>query len=212
MTAPAKFLFDTDFGRGDRRAGGSPAERQAQIAEAEARGYRNGLAAGRDAARQESEQQLAQALARAADGIASLAGDMGALEARLESEAVQVAVAVGSRLSNALLAREPFAEVQALALECFRQLVGAPHLVVRVNDRFFEPARAKLQELAAHSGFQGKVVVLADPEIDQGDCRIEWADGGMARNRAQTAAAIADAVGRYLAVRRAAASSGSQKP
>lgn len=211
MTAPVKFLFDTEFGRGDRRAGGSPAERQAQVAEAEARGYRNGLAAGRNEAQREAEQQLAQALGQAAAGIAALSRDMAALEARLENEAVQVAVAVASRLSNALLQREPFAEIEALVADCCRQLVGAPHLVVRVHDRLFETARTRLQQLAAHSGFQGKLVVLADPEVNPGDCRIEWADGGMTRDRAATAAAVTDAVGRYLAVRRAAASAGSHR-
>jgi flagellar assembly protein FliH len=211
MTAPAKFLFDTDFGRGDRRAGGSPAERQAQVAEAEARGYRNGLLAGRNEARLEAEQQLANALAQVAAGLATLAHDLTALEAKVETEAVQVAVAVGSRLSNALLQREPFAEVEALAVECFRQLVGAPHLVVRVSEPQFEVARERLDELAVRSGFQGKLVVLADPEINAGDCRIEWADGGMVRDRAATAAAIADGVGRYLAVRRNASAGSSRK-
>ena len=45
-------------------------------------------------------------------------------------------------------------------------------------------------------------MVLAEPDIAPGDCRIEWADGGIKRDRAATEAAIADAVGRYIAARR----------
>ena len=37
-----------------------------------------------------------------------------------------------------------------------------------------------------------------------GDCRIEWADGGVTRDRAATLAAIDDVVGRYVAARTSA--------
>jgi len=51
-------------------------------------------------------------------------------------------------------------------------------------------------------GFEGRLVVLAEPDIALGDCRIEWADGGVKRDSAATQAAIADAVARYIAGRR----------
>ena len=47
--------------------------------------------------------------------------------------------------------------------------------------------------------------MLAEPGMALGDCRIEWADGGLARDRAATEAAIDEAVGRYVAARRGAA-------
>ena len=43
--------------------------------------------------------------------------------------------------------------------------------------------------------------MLAEPGMALGDCRIEWADGGLARDRAATEAAIGEAVGRYVAAR-----------
>ena len=44
--------------------------------------------------------------------------------------------------------------------------------------------------------------MLAEPGMALGDCRIEWADGGMSRDRAATEAAIGEAVSRYVAARR----------
>ena len=44
--------------------------------------------------------------------------------------------------------------------------------------------------------------MLAEPDIAPGDCRIEWADGGIKRERAATEAAIEEAVARYIAGRR----------
>ena len=65
--------------------------------------------------------------------------------------------------------------------------------------------REKLDEIARARGFEGRLVVLAEPEIAPGDCRIEWADGGVVRDARRDRAAIGDAVGRYLGARQTAA-------
>ena len=89
-----------------------------------------------------------------------------------------------------------------MASECFRELIAAPHIAVRVNDALYSAAREKLEAIARAAGFEGRLVVLAEPGIALGDCRIEWADGGLAREGAATEAAIAEAVSRYVAARR----------
>ena len=40
-----------------------------------------------------------------------------------------------------------------------------------------------------------------DTTVARGDCRIEWADGGVNRDSARTLAAIDDVDGRYIAAR-----------
>jgi flagellar assembly protein FliH len=198
VNAPAKFLFDTDFGRNTRAGPVSAAQHQTAVVEAEARGFRLGLASGRD----EAARSLAAALARAAEGLSKLATQLPSIEERLETEAVNVALAVARKLAPELIACEPLAETVALASECFRSLVGAPHVVIRVNEALYETAATKLQEIASECGFAGRLVVLGVPDIAPGDCRIEWADGGVVRQRAAVEAAVAEAVDRYLAGRR----------
>jgi flagellar assembly protein FliH len=200
MAAPAKFLFDTDFGRGHAP---SQADRAAALAEAEARGYRNGVAAGAS----DHERKLAAALGRASASMEVMARGLEAIERRLETEAVEVAVSAARKLAPALMRREPFAEIAALAADCFAHLIGAPHVVVRVNDALYETARARLEEIAGGNGFSGRLVVLSDPDVEFGDCRIEWADGGVVRDAAAAEAVIMEAVERYLAVRREPAAS-----
>ena len=56
--------------------------------------------------------------------------------------------------------------------------------------------------MAKQSGFQGRLVILAEPDIATGDCRIEWADGGVVRERTATDAKISELVGRYIASRK----------
>jgi flagellar assembly protein FliH len=127
---------------------------------------------------------------------------LSAIEARLEAESVEVAIAAARKLAPELIAAEPFGEIAALAAGCFRQLVAAPHVVVRIAEAIYEGAHARLEQIARLHGFEGRLVVLAEPGMALGDCRVEWADGGLSRDRAATEAAIGEAVGRYIAARR----------
>ncbi|MGD9844504.1 MAG: FliH/SctL family protein [Variibacter sp.] len=197
MGAPAKFLFDTDFGH---EASAARVDLKMMIAEAEARGYASGMAAGENALK-DTERRTAAALTRIAAALDETSRGLKAVEERLQGEAVAVAVAAARKLAPALIAREPFAEIQALMAECFGQLVSAPHVVIRVNDALYEQACARLRAIADASGFGGRLVILADPEIETGDCRLEWADGGVARDRAKVEAAIDDAVKRFIGAR-----------
>lgn len=202
MGAPAKFMFNADFTANAAERPMTPGETAARIAEAEANGYRKGFSAAEAETTAETSRRRAAALERIAAAIETLAKSVAAVEAKLEAEAVEVAVAVARKLAGELIEREPLAEITALATECFRQLVATPHVVVRVNDALHEFARDQIQEIAQHRGYDGRLVVLAEPDVAPGDCRIEWADGGRVRDRAATDAMIAELVGRYIAARR----------
>lgn len=202
MAAPAKFLFDEDFATGTKPTI-TVVEAERRRADAEAQAHRKGFAAGQAQARGEAEQKIAAALTVIAEGFARLDNALTGIETRLETEAVEVAVAVAAKLAPELIAREPFAEISALANDCFHQLVIAPHIVVRVGNDVFDQAHEQLTALAQSRGIEGRLVVLADETMKPGDCKIEWADGGVNRDQAATLSAIDDVVGRYVAARAA---------
>lgn len=202
MSATAKYLFDLDFGGGtEAKPSIGLAEHDAKLAEVEAAAYRQGMAVAEAQAISDSHRLSALAFERMAGVFATLDQALHAVEARFEAEAVEVAVAVGRKLAPALIAREPLAEIAALARDCFRHIVASPHVVVRVNDALYASTRDRLDEIVRTSGFEGRLVILAEPDIAAGDCRIEWADGGVTRNLAAAETAITDAVNRYIAAR-----------
>jgi flagellar assembly protein FliH len=203
MGGPAKFLFDQDFGAPDhtRQKAATAAEIAEQVAAAEARGYRTGFEAAQREAKAESDRRSAQALAEIGGAIQSIANRFAGIEARMETEAVDVAVSVARKLCNELVAVEPLTEIESLVRDCFSHLVSTPHLVVRINDQLYDAAHARIEAMAKQSGFQGRLVILAEPEIATGDCRIEWADGGVVLERAAIEAKISELVGRYMASR-----------
>jgi len=202
-SAPAKFLFDNDFATGSR--GGKPtislAEHAEKVAQAEAAAHARGFAEAQTTA----EQRAAVALERIAGLLQGLDRNLAAVQARLETEAVEVAVAVARKLVPALIAREPLAEISALASECFRHLVASPHVVVRVSDTLHASARERLDEIIRGLGLESRLVVMGEPEIAPGDCRIEWADGGICRDSAAVSTAIDQAVTGYISARLEAA-------
>lgn len=200
--SPAKFLFDQDFAAAAKVKPAIPLEQhQALLHEADAAGYMRGFAAAKADILAEAEQRSAAALERIVATLSAVAQALATVEARLETEAVDVAVAVAKKLAVALIEREPLAEISALAAECFRHLVAAPHVVVRVNDAQHESLARRIEEIARARGLASNLVVLAEPDIGVGDCRIEWADGGIKRDRAATEAAIDEAVARYVKAR-----------
>src|SRR5262245_37409121 len=202
MAAPAKFLFDVDFSAPDRREKPvTPAEIAEKVAEAEARAYRAGYEAAQHEAKVESDRRAALALEEIGIAIRGIAQRFAGIETRMETEAVDVAVAVARKLCSELVLREPLAEIMALVSDCFSHLVATPHLVVRINDQLYEAARAQIERQATQSGFEGRLVILAEPGIATGDCRIEWADGGVVLERAVIESKISELVGRYLASR-----------
>src|SRR5579884_1205086 len=176
MTAKSKFLFNEDFAAGE-----SPTitvvEHERRRADAESQAFRKGFAAGQEQARSEASERIASALSLIA----------------------------ASLLASALIAREPLAELAALASESFRHLVTTPQVTVWVGADIYDAAKQKLEEIAKACGFEGRLTVQAEAGMAPGDCRIEWNDGGVIRDPAATRATIDELVARYMAARATAA-------
>jgi flagellar assembly protein FliH len=200
MKATAKYLFDVDFAAGEKPTI-TLVEHERRRADAESQAYRQGFTAGQEQAHQEAAKRMADALSVIADGLGRLDGALTAIETRLETEAVEVAIAVAAKLAPALIAREPFAEIAALATECFHHLVSTPLITVRVAADIHESAKEKIEEIARTCGFEGRLAVMSDESVAPGDCRVEWTEGGIIRDHTATMSAIDETVARYIAAR-----------
>ena len=206
MAPKAKYMFEQDFAPGASQAekAVAAAEHTLKLAEAGQHGFRNGFENAEREGHSVAARRTAAAFEQIAGAVERFSRSIVVAEQRIEAEAVELAVAIAKKLVPELLQREPFGEIAALATECFRQLSTAPHVVVRVNNTLHETARTQLEEIARTRGFEGRLVVIAEPEIAIGDCKIEWADGGVVRDMAATEEAIGTAIARYLGARQSA--------
>ena len=145
---------------------------------------------------------MALAIEGSAAGIKEIAKRFAGVETRMETDAVDVAIAVARKLCSELIAAERSAEIIALVRDCFRHLVATPHLVVRINDQLYDAARDQIECMAKQSGFAGQLVILAEPDVATRDCKIEWADGGIVLERAVIDAKIDELVRGYMTTRK----------
>lgn len=207
MTTVGKFTFGEDFGKArSAPLGVSPAERARQETEARARaaGFAEGHAEGRAQAQRELDQRLAQAL----EAVAARAGDLVAKLDRLEDAAADEAVAFALRFAEAAagvaLQRYPLAALEAAAREVFAQVRQAPHCVIRLNEQLVEQANEMLARVARERGFEGRVVVMGEPDMAKADFSLEWADGGVRRDSDALRLKLADAIERHAVLASAA--------
>lgn len=148
-------------------------------------GMSKGMAEGRKAGRGEAEAQIearfADAAVKVAEGVQAL---IAAREARNEEFArmpAVLAIAIARKLMPELTRRGGLIEIEGMITSLAAELIDEPRLTIRV-----EPETADLlRERLAGSrvlGPDAKVMVIEDPSIAVGDCRVEWADGGAERD------------------------------
>ena len=194
------FLFDTDF----RKPKANPAavraaEEAAQAAaEARAQGFEAGRAEGRAEIQAQVQARLADAMNRLSLSLAGLLAQADIREAEREAQAMEIAVLLARRIAGEALDAHPVAAVGEAARHALQHLRGVPHLVVRVQEGLVEETEALLKRLARERGYEGRLVVLGDPDLPLGDTRIEWADGGIVRERARLEAGIDAAIAACL--------------
>src|SRR3569623_3344949 len=201
--APAKLRFDLDLGhRQERNSVVTESALAAMISNARAQGYNDGLADGERAAIVKAAERMAHAAEILADHVASMGAALDDHRHQTIAEAVDLAAPVGKKLASGLLAAEPTREIEALLTDCLASLDAVPHLVIRCSPELADAVREIATARIATSGFTGRLVVLGDPDRAQGDARIEWVDGGIARDRATLESQIAARIANILAARR----------
>lgn len=188
-----RFLFDNDFRprEGSAASAKETAERDEAVAQAHARGVQE----GRAQAEMQVQARLADALTRLGLAAAGLIGQSDMRDAEREAEAMDFAVALARRIAGDALDAQPLAAIGDAARAALQHLRGVPHLVVRVHESLVDDAETLVKRLARERGFEGRLVVLGEPDLAPGDARMEWADGGVVRDRARIEAAVLDALG-----------------
>jgi flagellar assembly protein FliH len=206
MGAPARFLFDVDFAAMPTTVAPEPpsepamtvAEHEARLAEAVRRAFEDGRAKGEASASVRAADRLAEEAGRLAAAAQSILGVLDVERRRIEADAMRLAEVIGGKLAGALIERQPRQLILGILSDAMAPLRKAPHLVVRLAETDAEPIRAELARLAAERGFEGRLVVLGEDGMRRGDCRVEWADGGMVFDRAVVEAAIEQAIDNHL--------------
>lgn len=196
MTAAKKFLFETSFDEADGRRpmGGAagttraaesappPTFSEADLAAARADALTQGKQQGFEEAKRLQEQSVAEALGNLNRQLEAMARGFVEAEQARGQAALQAAVRMVRTLFPRLARSHAITEVETVVTECVDRLREEPRIVVRVPDPLLDPLRERLGPLVERSGFEGKIVLLADETLGESAVKVEWADGGAERD------------------------------
>ncbi len=210
-TNPSKFLFNRDFSAPEEPKAVAPAEpeipmmpvsdHERLLAEVRAQAFEEGRARAAQEHVDAQETRLTEEVARLVDAVGTVLGGLEEHQVAQEKDATSLAFLIARRLCAHLIARQPLAETIALVTQCLGPLRRAPHLVIRVAEKDVEGLKKRVDPIIHEKGFEGRLVILGEPEIVRGDCHIEWADGGILRDRKALERQIDASIRAYLQAR-----------
>jgi flagellar assembly protein FliH len=148
--------------------------------------YDNGFEAGKVTGQNEQIIQLDELMLRVEQNILRLVDNLANIVREQDTQTRQLVLAIAKKILPDFTAKNGLQEIEALLGDTIRDMAREPRLVVRVHENMFDTVNERVQALATQRAYPGKVIVLADSEVASGDCRVEWADGGVERNTQST--------------------------
>ncbi|WP_422377755.1 FliH/SctL family protein [Roseibium sp.] len=211
MSNPSKFLFNVDFSEPEEPEVVAPpepeipmipvSEHKKLLKEAQAKAFEEGRVKALQDLQTKQETLLTEEVGHLVRAVGQVLETLDEVQAAREQDAISLSFLVARRLCAHLIARQPLAETVALVSECLGPLRKAPHLVIRIAEKDVEALKAQVDPIVHEKGFEGRLVILGEPEISRGDCHIEWADGGIRRDRKALEGEIDTSIRAYLRAR-----------
>ncbi|HJT42393.1 MAG TPA: FliH/SctL family protein [Rhizomicrobium sp.] len=174
-----KFTFDTEFtGTEDRQAPAARARQKQTLTIEE-------IESLQAAARSEGESNARAALERSVAALtiavrAALDTSHAEIE-NLRDEAARLALAMARKIAPAALAALPTGDVEIALRQAMHQAIAEPRITLRAAPAVTEVLEPRLNDIAHEEGYEGRVLIAADPAMTGADCRIEWRGGGAER-------------------------------
>jgi len=186
ISIPQKFSFDLDMSQDNHNSRLiGEAELAIMLREAEEKGYKKGLVEGQNSAANLNAANLAKATSDLAQRTMAIAKTADDHQKQTLEDAANLGVNTGRKLAANLIARFPLGEIRALIGECLSSLESVPHLVIRCHPDLAKAIEVETTKHMSTSGFDGRLIIMGEPDILLGDARLEWVNGGLVRDMAK---------------------------
>jgi flagellar assembly protein FliH len=184
MTTQRKFTFDTEFLGAEDRPAPAARARQKQTLTTEELDNLQTLARleGENNAQARSAEALERSIAALTISVRAALDQSHAEIEILRDDAARLALAMARKIAPAALAALPAGDIEIALRQAMHQAIGEPRVTLRAAPAVTEVLEPRLADIALEEGYEGRVMIAADPAMKAGDCRIEWRGGGAERS------------------------------
>ena len=196
MRTNAKFTFDTEFVSGnERRTAEAERRRKKTLTVEEIETLQaSAHAEGQSDAAARNAEATERALAALVIAIRAASGEAEAEIEKVRAEAAAIALAAARKLAPIAVTALPQGDVEAALRAAMHQAIGEPRLLLRAAPEIAALIEPRLADIAHDEGYDGRVLVTADPHFSGADCRIDWRGGGIERSFETIEAALAQII------------------
>lgn len=166
-----------------------PVFTEADIKNAEQEGYRKGFLEGttdgRKQAEAEQDQQvrlMQQALEQTGRLMDKVIDDYNAYIAQQQAAMPKLALSIARKIAGKALNENALTLLESIVLPCVEKSLGSPQISITVNDTLAQRLEETLSTHFAGNHAPGEIAIHSDPDMQPGDCRVEWAGGALERN------------------------------
>jgi flagellar assembly protein FliH len=179
-----KFTFDTEFLGAENRPAPAARARQKQTLTTEE--LESMQASARNEGESHASVRAAEALERTIAALTiSVRAALDTCHAEIETvraEAAELALAMAKKIAPAALAALPAGDVEQALRQAMLQAIGEPRITLRASPAVVAVLEPRITDIAHEEGYDGRVMIAADPHMTGADCRIEWRGGGAERS------------------------------
>ena len=208
MSTATKFSFDTTFDLTEPVTGFTPEPESAppeptfsagELAAARTEGFNDGHQAGLA----EGSTSIESAATQALNGIEAQLASLGPMCQkgldRCLHDAIGIAKTVTRRTVELSAQETALQVIENILGDMLARVIDEPRVVIRVHNDLLDTLQRRMSSVTEQCGFPGSVILLAEPDIQVPDCRIEWADGGAEYSNQAILTEIDDLIERYRA-------------
>jgi flagellar assembly protein FliH len=143
--------------------------------------FKDGYAEGRREAEDSIDKAASGALETIGSQLETIYRELCKQEEARHSDGLRLAAKIVRKLFPKVAQQQGLAEIEHLIEQCLVRMREEPRLVVRAADPMVDVLRGRIDALRGNTGFEGKVVFIAEDGFGLSDVLVEWADGGAER-------------------------------
>ena len=194
MTARS-FQFDSVFHIRDDEGGPAPAPKKTRFTLEEVEAERRGaFLEGQQSAEAEAQRLLADAMNQVAGGLQHILQRLDADLLSYKAEASALALQIGQKIAGRALDSYPHGQIENVIADCLNLARSEAFAEISAAPEVMEAMGEDIERIAAQSGFEGRVNLVADPNCRGAQCHIRWPNGDARLDPGALAQEIADIV------------------